>query len=248
MASRGLVAERIMLTVNNRRFNLVRGSSGLHATLGLEEYFAGHQHWRLNLIYVPADDDAGTKYDLPECWRLSINPLSLKIADWREDLGSLRVGLDSGNEFFLAMASFTNIVDRSYSTPASFDLEPGSLRVVRRNGLFFTMELDGEIVAAKSDEGDEQKNADAAEMNVAGEFRLLDEAPLTGVDVHVPVNAKDAVAYARKIAARELKLDAFSDKARVSPYNPDSTWPRRIGRGTHTVHLATHWRGAGHVA
>ena len=232
-----------MLTINDRRFSLVRASSGLDVTLGLEEYFGGQQHWRLVLYYVPADEDAGNRFGLPEQWCLAIDTISLKIADWREDLGRLRVGGDSENEFIPLIGSFSNIVERGYTVPASFAMNPHELRVIRRDGLLLTMELDGEIREPDPDDGDKQAKADAKELRVTGDFHLMDEVPLTGALVHVPVNVKDPAAYARKIAARDLKLDDFSDRTHVTPYNPESPWPRRIGRGTHMVSLTTRWRG-----
>ena len=181
-----------MLTVNDRRFSLVRSSSGLDVTLGLEEYFGGQQHWRLVLYYVPADEDGGNRYELPEMWCLAVDPISLKITDWREDLGHLHVGGESENDFIPLIGSFTNIVERRYTVPASFELAPHELRVIRRNGLLLTMEMDGEIRASESDEGSKQEKADAEELRVTGDFRLMDEVPMTGAFGARPVSITNA--------------------------------------------------------
>ena len=234
--------------------------------MGLEMYFGGNQHWRFEAHYVPADDDSGPRVPgIWEYWRLFINPLSLQIKDWREDLTRVRIGLDGEDDFFVCRSVLESIVGEGYTTEKGYAVEPGALRIIRRNGLLFTVELDGDILpdenpfapaAAKTGSapvagGDEPgpgpavPHAAESDSGILGEFRMLDEIPLASVCVHVPVNSTDPVASARRMAARALHLSDFVAHATVRPFNPQSIWPRRIGRGTHTVTLHTNWRDQG---
>jgi|ERR1043166_681059 hypothetical protein len=217
-----------MLRIGHRSYELVRGTSHFHVTIGGRKRQPTDQQWMFDAHYVPSAEDLGSENGHWEYLRLTIHPWGFKVSDWRE---LAKLGTDSQEEGaadpILFHTNIENLLARHNSCREKcHEVTPGIFKLRQSTGYFFTCEFDG---AFEDKEGEK-------------EFTLIDEVPFGEVTTHPPINVKDAATAGRAIASREIKLMEF-DGSRV--LGPD--WRREEKADApldnyHHVTLRTPWR------
>ncbi len=225
-----------MLHIGQRKYQFVLSQSGFRVFLDPNEYPHRRQIWRLDAHYVPDEEDVALKiFADREHWEFTVMPVDFLITtDWR----NLAQGdyLDKEERFPpFFMPSFENLIPHRYSKNKVQSAVLDEFKVSKRDGCFFTCEIKGEVMALSGE-------VEAGMQGTQGDFQLLEEIPLLGVSVSVPLNAADPVATARGIAAREIGLREVA-RTEVDLYEPNpnpQAW--RARDGVHTVRLETPWR------
>lgn len=224
----------LMLRIGPRVFDLVRTQSGFHVTLDPQGAPRERQQWRVEAHFVPAEDDpgedwAGDAYGAWEYWRLCVNLImGFSVSHWH-DLERASFMEDADGTEILCFPTWQNLIHLGASENQAQEVALGELRSIKREGLLFTVELDGEILAKKGE-------------TVHGDFSTMIELPLATARIAVPLNATDPLATAKAIAKRELGLTSFSrHRLRLhDPERPLSLKPHRNSK--HWVTLETAWR------
>lgn len=181
---------------------------------------------------MPDDADPGPEeYWQWEHWRLVINPMAgFKLKDWRELAAGSILEEDDNLLFWPVLENL--LADTGAEADRAARI--GDFAVRRRDGYSFTCEIDGDVECGKDEAGEA----------IREDWQLLDEFPFVSAEVGVPLNAADAVATARAIAAREIGLTE-AVRTTLRPYNPEAWTPKYESKGRHTVTLETPWRAGG---
>ena len=220
-----------MLRLATRTLAPVSPQCGLHVMIDpLEEGWRRHV-WRIDLAFVPGEDDAGQPpWTEHELWRLHVGPImGLRLADWR-DLENLSL-LENVDVLPLINATFENLCARREKV---LDVNLLECRFLKRSGYDFVLQMEGEVFPPAADSG--------ADDGMAGDFQLFMELPFASVEMAVPVNATNPLAAAQALAERHIGLRA-SARSHVTLFDPE----RAAGAFGHhfnkqAVRLETPWR------
>ncbi len=222
-----------MLHIGPRKYHFVFSQSGFRVFLDPNEYPHRRQIWRLDAHFVPDEEDVAPKiFANKEHWEFTVMPVDFLITtDWR----NLAQGdyLDKEERFpAIFLPSIENLIPNYSVRNKEQEVTLDEFKMSKRNGYLFTCEIKGEIHPLKEN----------PEAGTQGMFQLLEEIPLVGVTVSVPLNAADPVATARGIASREIGLKEVA-RTEVDLYEPNlnpQAW--RARDGVHRVTLETPWR------
>lgn len=216
-----------MLRIGSNTYELVRAYSGFFVWLEGQAPPADAQDWRLELHYVPSEQNPARPDGLWEYLRLTLHPFRFHTPDWHE-LGEFGIlSPDQELDPVLNLSSVENLLARWHHKEEVWDVAPETLVIKPSSGYLFTCELDGSLWRTREDGED---------------LHLLEEIPFAEAVVTVPINTADPVKAARAFAAREIKLHEM-DGNRVTP--PD--WrrakdPNAPLSNSHQVVLPTPWR------
>ena len=228
-----------MLTIANRRFQLLSPFSGLSVSLAPNAISPKQQLWSLHTYWVPEEDDPfPLPWEGPRVWHMSIPTLGLRVSHWHDLKG---MEMDPEDLSLLTLgASVQDIATHHSSDAPVLSLSIWSLRFISRTGYRFIVEMDGEV--PPQDSAVERK-AQAEETSVlSGDFRLRVEVPFYEAAVCVPLNAADPLATAASIARREVGLSAHA-RHQVNLFDPNRRVWKPIENSHHSVLLETPWRG-----
>lgn len=210
--------EEAMLKIGNEKHEVIENLTGMSAMLDPALSGWQRQMWRMELGFMPLPGRS-LPWDPPQIWQIVVYPIGfLTVTDWR-DL--------AGRDWFEGdMPIMTSLENRCAGGRGHIhSVNVGDCVAVRRNGKVFTLELDGEVETAEGYDGP------------TGELQGLIEMPFSSIKVSVPANARDPVAAARALAAREL---GWQGKGRSywKPFDPEKAGTRpRSFHDSHKVWL-----------